>query len=212
MYQVFVNEEPGPAENGWKSWGELLRAVEGRCTAAGQVVTAVRFDGVDQPAFREAALESRELADIATVEIEATRPTDLLLSSLDQAVSAADALAQSAERMAAGFRGFDVSAANAELREFAGSLATLISFTTAICQATGVDLAGVDYEGAPAAQMVDELLAHADAMIGAQQVGDWITLADIVEYDLAPALGRWPGLFDALRARVPGATALDPAP
>lgn len=207
MYQVLVNEEATATENGCKTWGDLLRAVDARCAAGGQVVTAVRFDGVDQPAFREPALEARGLADVATVEIEAARPTDLLLSSLDQAVSAAETLGQTAERLALGFRGFDVSASNAELAQFAGGLATLVSFTSTICQAMGRDLADISHEGASAACMVDELLRHADAIIGAQQAGDWITLADVMEYDLGPALGRWPGLFDTLRALVPGGRA-----
>src|SRR5512147_219649 len=100
MFQLLVNGEAQRDENGCKTWGELLVALDRRSGDRGQVVTAVRFDGVDQPAFR-GTLESSDLADVATVEVEAVAPRDLLLSTIDQAVHAVDTLQQAAERIGA---------------------------------------------------------------------------------------------------------------
>jgi hypothetical protein len=205
MYEIFVNDERQPPENNSKSWGYLLRAVDARCEARGQVVTAVRFDGVEQPAFRGAALESCDLAGLATIEVEAVRPADLLLSTIDQAVSAVDTLQQAAERIGASFRGFDVSRANEELANLAGSLGSVVTIASTLSQAIHVDLADLPCAGGTAMRMVDELTSHADALISAQEIGDWITVADIVEYDVAPCLRRWPSVFEALRQSVPGA-------
>jgi hypothetical protein len=204
MYEIFVNDERQPAENAPKTWGNLLRAVDASCGARGQVVTAVRFDGVEQPAFRETALDSRDLDALATIEVEAVRPADLLLSTIDQAVRAVDTLQRAAERIGASFRGFDVSKANEELADLAGSLGSVVTIASTLSQAIQVNLADLPCDGGNASAMVDELLAHADALITAQEVGDWISVADIVEYDVAPCLRRWPAVFEALRQSVPG--------
>jgi hypothetical protein len=207
MYEIFVNDERQPTANDAKTWGNLLRAVDASCAARGQVVTVVRFDGVEQPAFRDAVLDPYDLGALATIEIEAVRPTDLLLSTIDQAVRAVDTLQQAAERIGAGFRGFDISKANEELADLAGSLGSVVTIASTVSQAIQVNLAELPCDGGNASAMVDELLAHADALITAQELGDWITVADIVEYDVAPCLRRWPAVFEALRESVPGATA-----
>jgi hypothetical protein len=36
-------------------------------------------------------------------------------------------------------------------------------------------------------------------LLEAQRGGDWITVADILEYDLAPLMPRFDAIFDALR-------------
>ena len=39
-----------------ETWGDLLERLDRTLVADGRVVTAVRFDGVDQPSFRDAEL------------------------------------------------------------------------------------------------------------------------------------------------------------
>jgi hypothetical protein len=210
MYEIFLNDERQPAANDCGTWGNLLRDLDARCEARGEVVTAVRFDGVEQPDFRGPGLQPRELAGLATIEVEAIRPADLLLSTIDQAVRAVDTLQQAAERIGASFRGFDVSRANEELADLAGSLGSVVTVASTLSQAVQVDLAHLMCGGVNASQMVDELVAHADALISAQEIGDWITVADIVEYDVAPCLRRWPAVFEALRQSV-GSAPVPPA-
>jgi hypothetical protein len=203
MYEVLVNDEPQPRETPCETWGKLLAALDARCTARGQVVTAVRFDGVEQPAFRGGEFEAIDLSGLATIEVEAATPAELLLSTIEQAVAAIDALQQAADRIGASFRGFDVSSANEELASLASGLGSVITVADTLGQAMQIELATLPCEGGTASTMVDELVGHAEALIGAREIGDWITVADIVEYDVAPCLRRWPAVFHALRDAVP---------
>jgi|WetSurMetagenome_2_1015567.scaffolds.fasta_scaffold67991_3 hypothetical protein len=207
MYRVLVNDQPDPGENAWKTWGDLLRGLEERCAAQGRVVTAVRFDGVEQPAFREGTLASYGLGALATIEVEAVQPEELIASTVDHTLDAIDTLSRTAERLGGQFRGFDVSSANEELGQLAQSLGNMVTIAGTVSQAIGVNLGTLTCNGEPASAMVDQLLNHADALISAQGIGDWITVADIVEYDIAPSLRHWPALFQALRAAVPAAAA-----
>jgi hypothetical protein len=47
--------------------------------------------------------------------------------------------------------------------------------------------------------LITGMTSHVDALIDAQRTGDWITVADIIEYDVGPALEQWPTLLEALR-------------
>ncbi|HEY3381262.1 MAG TPA: hypothetical protein VGK32_05800, partial [Vicinamibacterales bacterium] len=143
------------------------------------------------------------LSSLAVIEAESSSPRDLLLSSLDEAVGAANSLAVGAERVGESFRGFDVKTANEDLTQLAQGLGTLVAIVQALSQAVGVDLANVSCAKGTGAQMIDELIAHADSLIASQSTGDWITVADVIEYDIAPALRAWPDLLDALRGAVP---------
>jgi hypothetical protein len=206
MYQLLVNDRPEPGAAAWKTWGNLLRGLDERCAAQGRVVTAVRFDGVEQPDFRGLDLASCGLDDLATVEVEAVRPRDLLESTIEQTLVALATLQKTAERLGGEFRAFDVSSANAELGELAESLGNMVSIAGTISQAIGVELSQVRCGSAVASEIVDELLRHANALISAREIGDWIAVADVVEYDIAPCLRRWPTVFQALRSAVSAAT------
>lgn len=203
MYRIVVNDADVAAETPSKSWGELLDWLDARCAEQGRVVTGARLDGVEWPAFRGADDAARPLDDVAVVEVEAVTPRDLLASTLEQGMEAARSLGAAAERIGSAFRGVDVSAANRDLAEFAQTLGTLVTITQTLAGAMSVGLDEVTSDGVTGDRFVEELTAHAEAVIAAQQQRDWITVADIVEYDIAPALGRWPGLFAALATRLP---------
>ena len=61
-----------------ETWGELLETLDDRARSAHRVVTAVRFEGVDQPSYRDDGMRARSLADLARVEVETSESDDLL--------------------------------------------------------------------------------------------------------------------------------------
>jgi hypothetical protein len=182
-----------------QSWGDVLSHLETRCAAEGRLLTAVRFDGVDQPSFRDPAVLQQTVATVAVIDIDTSTPTGLLTQSLDEAVSAVGTLAAAAERVGGAFRGFDIDQANCDLGELAQGLGTLIALAQALGQAADVDLDVLATPHGTGSKMVADLTAQAEALIAASQGSDWITVADIIEYDLAPMLRKWSSLFDALR-------------
>jgi hypothetical protein len=203
MPRILVNgleQTPGPA---CQHWGDLLEHLDGVVAGGGQVLTAVRFDGVDEPTFRDPAGARRSICGLQVIEAESLRPRDLLENSLNEAIGAARTLAEGAGRVGGAFRGFDVSIANQDLVDLAQGLGTLVAIIQTLSQALGVALDSLVCEFGTANNMIEELSGHADALIEAQQAGDWITVADVIEYDVAPALQRWPSLFEGLRRSLP---------
>ena len=55
MTRIVVNEISRETEQGTKTWGGLLEALDEDLAGSGNIVTAARFDGVDTPTFRDEA-------------------------------------------------------------------------------------------------------------------------------------------------------------
>jgi hypothetical protein len=190
---AFVPTTPAP------SWGPLLDAVDRHVEPTGQIVAAVRFDGVDEPGFRDAALLGLILGTEVIVEIDTLHPDDLLGGVLDEASRSLPALAGSALELAAALRGAHVDQAARTLGQLGESIASLVQLVVAAATARGLSLETLETrEGAamPQLRAFDALLAP---LLEAQRGGDWITVADILEYDLAPQMARFDAILDALR-------------
>ena len=78
MARCLVNERPELTEIRPETWEGLLAALDARLAADRLVVTAVRFDGVDQPSFRGPAVGATPLDGIAQVDIDAEDAVGLL--------------------------------------------------------------------------------------------------------------------------------------
>jgi hypothetical protein len=199
MQRILLNGVEEPTVGACVHWGELLERLDRSASGEGKVLTAVRFDGVDQPSFRDPAFAGRPLNRLLVVEAESVSPAVLFDNSVGEAVAAAKSLAAGAERVGEAFRGFDVSRANQDLQDLAQGIGTLVAIAQALSQAAGVPLEGVATGGKSAADLVESLSCQADELIRAREAGDWITVADIIEYDLAPQLYQWPDVFETLR-------------
>ena len=70
MAKVIVNGAPENFACAPETFAGLLAELERRCEARGEVMTGVRCDGVDNPAFRDATFALRPLADLELVEVE----------------------------------------------------------------------------------------------------------------------------------------------
>lgn len=198
MARVIVNDQDVALDSGAKTWGELLARVDAQCHASGHVVTAARLDGVDEPSFRDAALIGRALDGVAVIEIETDSPAALLAGAIREASGGLDRLCKHAIDVGQRFRGRDLAPAQEGLLALVQGLQVLTSLIATIGAVLQTDLASLLWQGKPVSSMLDELGVHLEALIAAQQRQDWLTVADIVEYDVEPALRACGPLFDAL--------------
>ena len=184
-----------------KTWGELLATIEGELAGAGQVVTASRFDGVDTPTYRGPDELVLPLGSFSSIEVD-TVPTDALLrQGLSEAAGALETLCEAACRIGVDFRGHDVKGANKELVSLAQSLGTLVTLIGVVGQALDIDFSAFTVSGSSAKDLFEETGTQIGSLVQAQQDQDWITVADTLEYDVSPTLGRWRELLTALHER-----------
>jgi hypothetical protein len=185
---------PAPA-----TWGLLLTALDHQLAALARIVTDVRFDGIDEPAFREPDTLERPLDDLAAVEIWSGTPGGLMDRCLVEAIGAVAPLCLAALDVGERYRGHDIEPANRGLFELADGLSSLIGIVGAAGLASQVDLRHLQCGDDVAASVVGELGRHLEGLVAAQEAGDWITVADLLQYDVAPALQRLAPVLESLR-------------
>ena len=173
------------------TWGELLDMLDVLAAADGKIMSAVRLDGVEEPAFREPGVAARTLNGIARVEVESATPGAFLRSCLGEAIGPLEALADTVRTLAEIYRGHDVTRGHQGLTQLASDLRNLATLVAMLGGPIGIDLTAAGGDGQTADQQIDALGAALDALVSAQVAEDWLTVADILEYDLEPLIRRW---------------------
>lgn len=207
MPRILLDEQPVAIDPTPSTWGELLGVLDAEFEARSLIVTDVRFDGLDEPAFREPDALGRQLAEMATVEVASGTAASLMERCLAEAAASIAPLCEAAVSVGEQFRGFDVGDANRGLSELAESLNSLMGIVGAASLALKVDLRQVMSEDRPVSQLTQELTTYLETTLEAQQSQDWITVADVLQYDLEPALKRWAPVFTAFSERTANAAA-----
>jgi hypothetical protein len=189
---------PIPVDSAFKTWNELLEALDHRLAAGRRAVTVVRFGGVDQPSFREVDRGGLALSSLGRLDVESLDIRTLLQNTVLVTEGTLTTLAGGSRRVAEAFRGTDLADANAQLVGFLGAVGNLTTLTGAIGQVGGIDLSTLTRGSSPAASAIDRVALSLGTLVGWQQAKDWPAIADGLEYELAPALVGWRDVLAAI--------------
>ncbi len=182
------------------TWADLLEQIEANLDDRGDVISEVRFDGIEQENYRAVPTLRRSLDGIDTIDIDAVPPHELLARGLGEAFSSIDHLRRGARDLAIGYRRGEIAKSSERLGVLAEAIGNLITIVGAAQNVLGVDLATTDVDGSVAAAIIGELDTAVAAMTQAAGARDWITLADLLEFDIAPVLPRIGRVIEALAA------------
>ena len=202
MPEIYLNDVPQQFDNPFKTWGDLLNTLDGRASDAGVILSAARFDGVDEPSFRDPAAIARPLATVRRVDVETAMPTAFLRDCLLEAIQPLHESAQAARRLSETFRGLDVTPGHEGLKALAGNLAATAVLADMLAGPLAIDLSAIAVEGVTAAQHLQQLGTTIDALVSAQEAEDWITVADLLEYELEPSIRRWAALLTMITCQL----------
>jgi hypothetical protein len=194
MPEIFVNDVLQEIDPAPQTWGDVLEVLDARVTSEGAVLAAARFDGVEEVAFRDPAAVRRALSSIGRVDVETAEPGAFLRRCLLEAVEPLRAAATSAQVLAEHYRRYDLAKGHQGATALASDLRALALIVLGATQSAGVESAVVVDASRLNAQ-VGELIVVLDALLAAQASEDWVTVADVLEYDLEPAIGRWAALL-----------------
>jgi hypothetical protein len=191
MHSCTVNGSEYEAKSGLKTWGELLEALEQGDGPGRAIVTAVRFGGVDQPSFREPGVLARDLRFAAPVEVETCGAHAIIASAVQSALDGLQPISDAARSTADLFRQHDLPAAHAALVELVTTLQTLASLTAAVANADSAVGARMPALNDPSSTFLNGVGSSLESLITAATGEDWISVADVLEYEIAEELPRW---------------------
>ena len=202
MPQIFVNDVPQPVDDPKPTWGDLLATLDDQAAAQGFLLTTARFNGVEEPSFRDPQVTARRLNEIDRVDIETATPAAFLRQCLLDSVGPLHEAADMTARLSAVYRRQDVSMGHEGLTALAMELRGLTTLVSMLGGPLQVDLGSFSSNGMTAAEQLAELGQAVDALVTAQESQDWLTVADVLEYDLEPAIRRWIELLTIVANRL----------
>lgn len=192
MTTCTVNGNRRQVATGLKTWGQLLVSLESTEGREPSLVTAVRFRGVDEPSFRQPSALSSDLASLGPIEVETSSLRSLLVSAAETVLEGLEPLAVAARRTGELFRRHDLTRANRGLAEFVGAFRALTQLTAAVNQLKSDDSVFDDESRAFLQRLHDAL----ESLVTADMNEDWISVADVLEYDIASMLPDWAALLE----------------
>ena len=202
MPQILVNATPQDFDISPETWGDLLHTLDERAARQGVILSAARFDGVEEPSFRDPSAIARPLRAVARVEVETAAPTALLRDCLLEAIPSLLQTAGSALRLATIYRGHDLTAGHEGLTTLAGELGSIAVLANMLDGPLAIDLNSWSIDGVTAARHLQQLGGTLDSLVAAQEAADWVTVADILEYDLDPAIRKLAALLTQLAGQL----------
>ena len=202
MPQIFVDDIPQTVGAPAPTWGDLLATLDEQVSSQGLLLATARINGVEEPSFRDPAVTARRLADDDRVEVETATPSAFLRQCLFDTVRPLDQAAETAARLSATYRQADVSAAHDGLRALADELRGLTALVGMLTGPLQIDLDAVVSNGMSATEQIREFGSALDALVAAQAQQDWLTVADVLEYDVEPAIHRWIELLTVIANRL----------
>ncbi len=93
------------------------------------------------------------------------------------------------------FRMYDESEANEQYSKVIDSLRALYQFIDSTQKTIGWDFTASMYQGKPVQTSWERLIEIVDELKQPQEEGDWVLLADLMEYELVPILTQWKEIF-----------------
>ena len=191
MPEIFVNQTPRAFEPAPQTWGDLLGILDEYASRDGVMLTAARLDGVDIPAFRDPGVTAQRLASVGRVDVDTATPAAFVRQCLTDSIVSLQQMAAVAIDLSSVYRGADVASGHQGLAALALELGGLPSLVAALQGPLQIPLAG-------AGQQLEALGTVLDSIVAAQESEDWLTVADVLEYDLEPAIRGWEGVLAGL--------------
>ncbi len=200
MAECLVNDTPQILDFPPENWGQLLAGLDAALERDRRVVTAVRFDGVDQPSFRSGAAKRTALNGIARVDVDAEDTSALLGAAVDAAIESLPSVLMGVRMTAAALRA-GAHDAHTQLVALVAAVQSLVALTAAAATAADVSLGEVPGSDAAVVSTCGTLEAALRQLVSHQSSEHWEALAESLDADLAPAIAGWQHVLAPLRER-----------
>jgi hypothetical protein len=197
MLQMHVDGQSFAGAERARTFGEVLDVVEPAVAGRSRIVTAFRVNGVDEPAFREPGVRGRTLQEGDRLDLATTTAAQLATDALADTVRLTPSLCAAATQTADQLRTTAAPAAAQELGPLAEGLTLLVTLVQAA--EAWADAAAMDRDSWLGADVL-AVARCIEALEEAQRAEDWVSTADVLTYDLVPALEGWRARLEAALA------------
>jgi macrodomain Ter protein organizer (MatP/YcbG family) len=194
---VTINENQINVPAEIATWGDLLDWLETDHLKAGQCITHVALGGEETLNYRDTLICDQDLAQVGNVDVKSGDFDAVVsesLSELDQELKAA--LASTGEIVTL-FENRQEEEAYARLAALLDSVRiffTIFSEDLGWAEVPDAEISREEYSAA-----LERALTQ---LISAQENRFWVSICDVIEYEINPILEAWQKLAERTRARI----------
>ncbi len=195
--EVILNEKAIAIPQDLSTWGDVLDWLETGYLKAGQCITRVVMDGNEESNYRNMLICEQDVATVGKINIESGDFDSVVRESLQELQTAlAGALTTGQEVVAL----FEKRQEEQAYNLLASLLDSIRVFYTVFSEDLGW------YE-APDAEISREEFSAAleralTQLISAQENRFWVSICDVLEYEIAPILESWLRLVERTRGHI----------
>jgi len=179
----------------------MLEGLNSDLAKGGRFIASLRGNGEEVAGNAEEA--SRRLDGIDSIEITTESPVCLVGKLLDEGQHYIDGL-RAFMMQVAGDYSAGSERADRSFTEAVQGLQWFVQMTDFIESTLNLDFQKLLLNGRPVAEYVKSLNGILQEIVTAQEEGDPIMLADLLEYDLAPHLEQWKEIYTLFERELAG--------
>lgn len=181
------------------SAGGVIGILNREFAESGKVMSSLLVNG------EEFFGEEEELGygvEVSSLEITTDTPVNLALKALVSGQEYMDDLRDFLLKTVDLFRGGDEVRGKEYFLESVQGLQWLVKMVSHIGQILCLDFDRITHDGCTLGRIVEHLKQICSDILDAQEKGDHVLLADLIEYELVPQMESWKEIFAMLKGRV----------
>jgi hypothetical protein len=196
---VIINDKEIDVPMDLATWGELLDWIETSHLKAGQCITHVHLDGDETYNYRDRLLCNRELDEIGQVAVRTGDFDTVVNESMEEldrelgnALVAARDIVQRLEKR-------EEDQAYIKLVQLLESIRiffTIFSEDLGWVESDNAEVSRKDFS-----PVLERALSQ---LVGAQENRNWVSVCDVLEYEITPILESWHGMVARTREHIHG--------
>jgi hypothetical protein len=200
---VTINEQNLPVDfSHFQSLEDIIAEIHARFIPSGQQLFQVRVNG---EFFSERyPRESRyiNIKEIAELDVRTVSDAEMARYILQDSARQGGTLLQAIEQSAFLFRVGSEEEANHYFAQVLEALRWLLQTGGNACQVLQVDLTGISSgQAVPIPRYFQDLQDLLDEMLEISEAGDYVMLADLLEYELLPMVREWQRILQEIACR-----------
>ena len=178
--------------------GGLLEEFVAKRFFRDEFIATIKINGEKVPEEALAGMKSRPVGDVRSIEIDTDTFRAVSIRALDSMDEYVEGLVGLVEQSADKFRTDDETAANRNFINGVEGLQTFVSIIDKVKSINGLDFVSMKHGDATLSQKEQELLGVLNSLFVTQKNRDWVGLADILEYELAPLIREWKEILQSI--------------
>ncbi len=184
--------------SGFSDMGELLEDIKKSRFSGTEFIVDIVINGNKVPPEELDDVVKKPFSEVESLEIVTANPRDVSLSTLKNLDPFLENLVSLLEQSADKFRMEKEKDANKFFISCVEGLQTFVGLLDKIKTLNTLDLSSMTFESVSVSEKEDALLKVSNSLYDSQKSKDWVSLGDVLEYELVPIIRDWRAILPLL--------------